>query len=704
MKAKKNYKIKLPQDIEEVELNMLRFNEIETRTAYLKLIKNTAEKYYKAYNKENDENIRLKLKVIDDELESLKDLLEEEREKYKPIGYKYDDETIQLELDCYDTIEEQLDYLKEKLNEFDLDTLNVATNVYDDIRDGIKIYIRNREHLLLTNNNNTKNTNNNEISYSEMWEKFHAEYFNADVFRQQLEKIGIEKEEEYIDYCVRRIRHRTKTEWLKYFEMRDKKSQYENLDKENLDPLSDYSNRLRVTNAKFEKSTLGLFILENLGLFEEKYFSNKKSLGDKIQTSAGNHKDLTPTFNFNFPVIKSYADKLEITDAILYLKYILKEFDREKRENFYLFLTQDDIEYLSKNFIIDDISKLNQPATLEDVGRSARISLAKENFEKNILNEINFIEEKEKINKKYDGGNKVINNISKRDDSESGNQEYLEKGTKYYLEHKHTRITLLEFYSEMKKYFGDDIGRCEKVFYKIINDIPVIRIFGYDINNVKNKMEKSENKEEITQLIEYENGKTETLLNAINDFKTEYHLKWEKRYNNNLDDDWLEEKGYVQENDSAFDKHYNGWLKYYLEATNDDLLKKILSYGFGSRNGDFDNIEEKSSVKIFLDQIEKELKNYKDEIFQVYVLKNAKLEKSSEYSEEKKVKIKIDNYQIAEEVIKCWDDGLEEFEEIYKKLSSNAVEIFGIKLTKDQIKGRYQRYASKHKDYKREKY
>lgn len=75
----------------------------------------------------------------------------------------------------------------------------------------------------------------------------------------------------------------------------------------------------------------------------------------------------------------------------------------------------------------------------------------------------------------------------------------------------------------------------------------------------------------------------------------------------------------------------------------------------------------------------------------------------TEKAKEKK-KIRLANEIIADEVVKHWDEGLEEFEEIYSKLSESSEKIFGVKLTIGQIKGRYQRYAKKNKDYRREKY
>lgn len=78
--------------------------------------------------------------------------------------------------------------------------------------------------------------------------------------------------------------------------------------------------------------------------------------------------------------------------------------------------------------------------------------------------------------------------------------------------------------------------------------------------------------------------------------------------------------------------------------------------------------------------------------------------KRDEREKREKKKIRLNNEIIADAVVNLWDEGMEEFEEIYKKISDNSEELFGVRLTKGQIKGRYQRFSAKNKDYKREKY
>lgn len=69
-----------------------------------------------------------------------------------------------------------------------------------------------------------------------------------------------------------------------------------------------------------------------------------------------------------------------------------------------------------------------------------------------------------------------------------------------------------------------------------------------------------------------------------------------------------------------------------------------------------------------------------------------------------RIRDNVSNEVIAEEVIKLWDNGIENLEMVFDSLSSKSNEIFGTELSAGQIKGRYQRQCKKNKDFKREKY
>ena len=417
-------------------------------------------------------------------------------------------------------------------------------------------------------------------------------------------------------------------------------------------------------------------------------------LEDEERKKAKEYNIAFVLYNFDFNKIKEFSENLEPVEAIMYLKYVLKEFDREKRENFFLFISEEDKNHFSKQIIIDDPSKLNDPPDLRMLGIGSKQKLNIENFEKNILNEIDYLKNIK---------SSVINSFPKSRGADLID-EYYQRGKVFFINHKDHRLGVLQFYDEMKKYFGEDITICHQVFYRIVNDVPVIRIFGFDIEDVKSRMDRCIESDNLDLLIESEKNKTEELLESINEYKPRYYYKWEKRYNANLDEDWLEEKGYTDDKDTSFDLHYKGWLKYYLEEIQSEVLLSILKWGFSGRMGDFDNIEDKQSVKIFLDGIENELKTFKEEIIQSYVLKSAKLINKVPEKLHKKHRPNVSPEIIAEEVIKLWDNGLEVFEEIYQELSLQSEKLFGVQLNNNQIKGRYQRFIKTHSDYKRNKY
>lgn len=117
---------------------------------------------------------------------------------------------------------------------------------------------------------NSNNTDDKD-KYKEMWEDLINSHFKTDILIWQLEKIGEDNDDEYIAYCIKKFKRRTIAEWMKYYERADKAEQYESLKNANLEPELEYKNTMRITNAKFEESTLGQYTLGNLQLFESKY-------------------------------------------------------------------------------------------------------------------------------------------------------------------------------------------------------------------------------------------------------------------------------------------------------------------------------------------------------------------------------------------------------------------------------------------------
>lgn len=242
-----------------------------------------------------------------------------------------------------------------------------------------------------------------------------------------------------------------------------------------------------------------------------------------------------------------------------------------------------------------------------------------------VNNEINYLAEIKNSSKSKETEDSQSSDPKRFLDNNVKYEEYYAEGIKLFLMHKKWKLSLIEFYAKMEKTFGDDIELCRSVYYKISNEYPIIRIFGYDIEDVKRRMEICKNEDELNQLIEIEKSKTENLLNAIQEFRPLYYEKWEKSNIQELDDDWLEQKGYTKEKDSSTYMHYNGWLNYYLEEIDNKKLIEMIRYGLSGRNGKGDDIKEANTVQNFMDHLESDLRNFKEEIAQTYVYKNAML-------------------------------------------------------------------------------
>lgn len=441
MKAPKNIKIKLPEDIAKFREGMMTYDSVESRSAYLRLIKKKAEEYYKNNIDEYDWLEQDILKMIDKEINELKPDIEAERDVNKPLGWKYSEDVMELELDLYDTIEEQIEYLKNKLQEFDLDTINITTNEYDDIRNDFKIRIKNRQYLLAQN-----------------------------------------------------------------------------------------------TNEK-------------------------------------------PLFSFDFQKIKKYANELQKDEGILYLKYVLKEFDREKRENFYFFMTEDEIKYFAEKIVITDPAKIYDPADSNMVGIGAKQSLAKENFEKNIKNELEFIKEKSKMLERQDGG-KI--------------EKYLAYGKECYLNTwKEDRIQLLSFEKKMTEKFGSEVEKfIVRIYTHIEKNINPIELI--DCNIEKYRIDKNV-------------VKTQTEISRINDYINELE-KLEMLTNH--------ESGIEDIPEDELDK-LNEWQLYYINHIKDEQLKEWIDYLRRNRPGVYDK-KFGENYKVDFEWVTEnaimELKNYRDKL------------------------------------------------------------------------------------------
>lgn len=117
--------------------------------------------------------------------------------------------------------------------------------------------------------------------FKTLWEELTENYFDLKVLLQQFEQVGEDREDEYIEYCVRRFRHRTIDEWMRFYATKNLTENIESLKKANLSPELEYKNTIRITNARFEESTLGQWVRENLESFEKKFVKENRS--DEIE-------------------------------------------------------------------------------------------------------------------------------------------------------------------------------------------------------------------------------------------------------------------------------------------------------------------------------------------------------------------------------------------------------------------------------------
>ena len=202
------------------------------------------------------------------------------------------------------------------------------------------------------------------------------------------------------------------------------------------------------------------------------------------------------------------------------------------------------------------------------------------------------------------------------------------------------------------------------------------KIFGYDYDSYKLILENCKNKSELNTLFEDEKNKVEKLKEAIHNYKAEYYIKWEKVNNQNVDEDWLEEKGFIDKNETDEVKHKNAWIKYFIENLSNRELIEILIYEFSGQMDEYEDINNKNSVKKFLEQIEKELKEYKDKIVQNYLISDSRLEKSN------------DDNTVGKKPKKRWSRNKSEFARFvqetyeknkndYKSLRDAAYKLFG---------------------------
>jgi predicted metal-dependent hydrolase len=74
--------------------------------------------------------------------------LEEERNNNQPLGFRFTEEVIELELNLYDLVEKQIEYLKGKIELFKNLTSNTSKQEYDEIEKMLLDILGKKEELL----------------------------------------------------------------------------------------------------------------------------------------------------------------------------------------------------------------------------------------------------------------------------------------------------------------------------------------------------------------------------------------------------------------------------------------------------------------------------------------------------------------------------------------------------------------------------
>ena len=263
--------------------------------------------------------------------------------------------------------------------------------------------------------------------------------------------------------------------------------------------VEDYGNEIKEAE---DLHNLDSFIKDQKKFYEKQLvkYSLMENGGKRIESESNGVLTNYDCYNFDFNEIKKYAEKLKFNEAILYLKYVLKEFDREKRENFYLFMSEDEIEYFKENIIITDPAKMYEPADFTMVGIGAKQSMAKENFEKNIKNEIQFLEDKKNMEAER------LENLNIDDPREFDKiiEDYFEYGKECYLSTWKDRSQILAFEKKMIERYGSTVSGIVKNLYEYISKrTNPIEFIGCDYEEIIKNFDSDKIKNEINRIAGY---------------------------------------------------------------------------------------------------------------------------------------------------------------------------------------------------------
>ena len=341
MEAKKNILLDLPDEVEIGLVDKIKYNTVESQVAFYNLLIKEGEKYYKRENLWDDKLNRDLIGLLVGEVHSLKEDLERERKNNKPLGFMFSNIVIEIELDMYDTIEEQIEYLKRKIKEFDTATINVYTNEYDDLKDKLKQFILSRYSLL-----KNKNCDWDDFLFDELWSEIVDTHFDPYRINNAIDRAGKNKTEKFRDFMKENFNRFTIDEWMREYDTKDKLSRIDGIKQnERLSELDKHLKSVGVWDNNLLDCDLGKETLGRLKLFEEKFVkvdsSTHKDNEKKIKTDVKPESEDYHLFNYEFENIKKYAKELSDENKYKYyarieieIKRILNAFTITEFKNF----------------------------------------------------------------------------------------------------------------------------------------------------------------------------------------------------------------------------------------------------------------------------------------------------------------------------------------------------------------------------------
>ena len=102
----------------------------------------------------------------------------------------------------------------------------------------------------------------------------------------------------------------------------------------------------------------------------------------------------------------------------------------------------------------------------------------------------------------------------------------MDAGKKYFYEHKDVRPNFMVFHQEMLKTFGDENGTViEGVYYSLVKNLTATKLFGFDSEQFKDKLDSLKGNEEIQKFYDEEKNKARELIKALNNYRSEYYFK-----------------------------------------------------------------------------------------------------------------------------------------------------------------------------------